>query len=269
MSTTRLIQPHSNTFVGKLERKQDGGGQGSGGGVWSLVTDKRGGDACVLGYPPAYLVQRDSPLLFSSHAHHGYKKTIYYEVKILGNSSSSHHHHFFSSSKGSSGGNNKKGQIGLALGFAALPYPPFRMPGWHRGSLAVHGDDGNRFVNDSHGGKGFLEEAFSPGETVGIGMRFFCSPSPSAPSNASGLPPSYSATGGTGATGRRIEAEVFFTRDGQVVDGWDVHEELDAKTDLPVTGLEGYHDLAIAVGTYKNVAVDIVLDPARWLYRGA
>lgn len=254
-STTRLIQPHSNTFVGKLERKQDG----QGGGVWSLVTDKKGGDACVLGYPPAYLVQRDSPLLFSSS--HGYKKTIYYEVKIIGgDSSSSHHHHFF----GSKANNNKKGQIGLALGFAALPYPPFRMPGWHRGSLAVHGDDGNRFVNDSHGGKAFLEEPFAPGETVGIGMRFSCS-SP-APSNSSGLPPSYSATG---AAGRRIEAEVFFTRDGQVVDGWDVHEELDAKTDLPITGLEGYHDLAIAVGTYKNVAVDIVLDPARWLYRGA
>lgn len=259
-SSTRLIQPHSNTFVGKLEPKQDGGGQG--GGVWSLVTDKRGGDACVLGYPPAYLVQRDSPLLFpQSYAH--YKKTIYYEVKILGDSSS-HHHHFFGSSRGNSSNNNKQGQIGLALGFAALPYPPFRMPGWHRGSLAVHGDDGNRFVNDSHGGKAFLEEAFSPGETVGIGMRFSCS-SPSAPSS-SGLPPSYSATG---AAGRRIEAEVFFTRDGQVVGGWDVHEELDAKTDLPVTGLEGHHDLAIAVGTYKNVAVDIVLDPARWLYRGA
>lgn len=227
----------------------------------------------MMGYPPVYLVQRDSPLLASSSS----TKTIYYEVKILGPSSSSssssggdHHHrslfHHHSGSKGggAGGGNNKEGEIGLALGFTALPYPPFRMPGWHRGSLAVHGDDGNRFTNDRWGGKDFTRP-FKPGETVGIGMKF---------SSSGASPPSYSGKGKAGGesggsgTGGRIEAEVFFTRDGKVDGRWDVHEELDASTDLPVTGLEGYHDLAIAVGTYQNVAVDIVLDPARWMYRG-
>lgn len=238
--------------------------------MWSLVTEKRGGDTCVMGYPPVYLVQRDSPLLPANYS--SSTKTIYYEVKILGPSAGGgdhqqHHRSLFRHHQsGSKGGdnNNKEGEIGLALGFTALPYPPFRMPGWHRGSLAVHGDDGHRFTNDRWGGKDFTRP-FRPGQTVGIGMRFSWS-------GASSSPPSYSYAGkgkaaAGGESGGRIEVEVFFTRDGKVDGRWDVHEELDASTDLPVTGLEGYHDLAIAVGTYQNVAVDIVLDPARWMYR--
>ncbi|KAJ4290767.1 hypothetical protein N0V88_006516 [Collariella sp. IMI 366227] len=47
--------------------------------------------------------------------------------------------------------NPRPGDICLSLGFTALPYPSFRMPGWHRGSLAIHGDDGHRYVNDAYG----------------------------------------------------------------------------------------------------------------------
>lgn len=46
-------------------------------------------------------------------------------------------------------------ECSLAVGFCCLPYPHFRMPGWHRGSLAVHSDDGHRYVNDSTGGQPF------------------------------------------------------------------------------------------------------------------
>lgn len=268
--------------------------------MWSLVTDKKAGDATVIGYPPVYLVQRDSPLLSSSSSptpssSSTTKRTIYYEVKILGpndaprpppsssssTTSSSHHHHhrfwghstgqgFLSSS--SSPNNNEEGEIGLALGFTALPYPPFRMPGWHRGSLAVHADDGHKYVNDMWGGKEFTAP-FRPGQTVGIGMTF----SAAGSGSGSAQPPSYhrgdgdkgkGAAAAAGGGGGRIEVEVFFTRDGKLDGSWDVHEELDASTDLPRTGLEGYHDLAIAVGTFQNVAVDIVLDPTRWMYRG-
>lgn len=262
---TRLIQPETNTFRGTLQPKQPG--------IWSLVTEKKAGDATVIGYPPLYLVQRDSPLLPSSSSSSSPTKTIYYECKILAAppapSAAPHHHphrllHHGNNNKGP---NNDTGEIGLALGFTALPFPPFRMPGWHRGSLAVHGDDGHKYVNDGWGGKEFTAP-FRPGETVGIGMTF------SSSSTSSSNPPSYDQSGkgkgggGDGGGGGRIEVEVFFTRDGKVDGRWDVHEELDASTDLPVTGLEGYHDIAIAVGTYQNVGVEIVLDPARWMYRG-
>lgn len=61
--------------------------------------------------------------------------------------------------------------------------------------------------------------------------------------------------------------EVFFTRGGREVGRWDLHEELDAETDLPVTGLEGYHDLAIAVGTFGAVSAEVVLDRSQWLFK--
>ncbi len=141
--------------------------------------------------------------------------------------------------------NPRTGDICLALGFTALPYPSFRMPGWHRGSLAVHGDDGHRFVNDRWGGKSFTGP-FVKGETYGIGMTF------TVPGH-----------------GGRLETEVFFTRQGVEAGRWNLHEEGDAEQDLPVTGLEGYHDVSCAVGTCGETAFEVVLDPGRWRYRPA
>lgn len=60
-------------------------------------------------------------------------------------------------------------ESGIAIGYCAKPYPGWRLPGWERASLGVHGDDGRRFVNDTWGGKDFTT-GFAPGETVGIGM---------------------------------------------------------------------------------------------------
>ena len=154
-------------------------------------------------------------------------KTIYYELRLLPRPS-----------------NPPTGDICLALGFTALPYPSFRLPGWHRGSLAVHGDDGHRFVNDRWGGKSFVDP-FVAGQTYGIGMLF--------------------RVAGSG----RIETEVFFTREGREVGRWNLHEETDAEQDLPVTGLEGYHDLSCAVGTCGLTGFEVVFEPGRWLYRPA
>jgi hypothetical protein len=67
--------------------------------------------------------------------------------------------------------------------------------------------------------------------------------------------------------GGRIEVRCFFTRNGQFDQEWDIHEEQDVTINLPVTGLEGYHDLAGAVGTFERVSYDVVFDPARWKYR--
>lgn len=64
-----------------------------------------------------------------------------------------------------------RGENGVALGYCAKPYPTWRLPGWERASLGVHGDDGRRFVNDTWGGKDFTAK-FVEGETVGIGIDF-------------------------------------------------------------------------------------------------
>ncbi|KJK91305.1 hypothetical protein H633G_04855 [Metarhizium anisopliae BRIP 53284] len=129
-----------------------------------------------------------------------------------------------------------------SVGFTALPYPSFRLPGWHRGSLAVHSDDGRKYINDRWGGKDFTH-AFRKGETLGIGMTF-------APT---GTP--------------RPDVSVFFTRDGVRAGGWDLHEETDAKQDLPVTGLEGFHDLTCAIGVFDSADIEVVFDPAKWKYK--
>jgi hypothetical protein len=227
----RLIAPPPGVF-GKGSSLAESGGPGS--GTWTVRTDRRAGDCCLIGYPHAYLVQRDSPLAT------GRAKTVYFECRV-----------------GSSLGE----EAGLAVGFQALPYPPFRMPGWHRGSLAVHGDDGHKYVNDRWGGKDFTGP-FGKGEVVGIGMVL----SPVGGVVPSGVKGDGDGKGkGKGAEG--IQVEVFFTRGGREVGRWDMHESLDFEKDLPITGLEGFHDLTVAIGTYGAVTAEVVLDPSRWLFK--
>lgn len=189
-------------------------------GRWYGETAAGSPDRCVISYPPLYAVRHHSP------ASTGRARTVYYEVKLLPDSPGAF----------------------LGLGFTALPYPSFRMPGWHRGSLAVHGDDGHKYINDRWGGKAFTAP-FQQGETYGIGVTV--KPSPF----------------GQGGSESRPLVDVFFTRNGALVGGWNIHEETDAEEDLPVTGLEGFHDLCAAIGTYDGVKFEAVFEPSRWLYR--
>lgn len=208
----RLMQPDG--FRGSLTYSAPG--------LWTGHTTRDACDSTIIAYPPLYAVTLHSPLA-PHNAQAGGFKTIYYEVQLT------------------SARNRPQGDICVALGFTALPYPSFRMPGWHRGSLAVHGDDGHKFINDRWGGKAFTEP-FVRGDRYGVGMTFR-------------------------AVHGRIEVEVFFTRQGGEVGRWNLHEETDAQQDLPVTGLEGYHDLSCAVGTSGETGWEVVLDPKRWLYR--
>lgn len=167
-------------------------------------------DQCLFGYPPLYVVNE----------HAGRPRVIYYEVKILTDSPCN----------------------SIALGFAALPYPNFRLPGWNRGSLAIHGDDGRRYINDPWGGKNFTDD-FCRGDTYGIGMSI-------KPMEA----------------GRSPLVDVIFTRNGRLVSGWNIHEERDSERELPVSGLEGFHDLSAAIGTYDAVKFEVNFEPSKWLY---
>jgi hypothetical protein len=209
------------TYRGKLDRISPG--------VWGGHTLRNSPDSCIISTAPLYSVHAHSPMI------KGTPKTAYYEVKIARS--------------------NRK-EVSLALGFAAPPYPTFRLPGWHRGCLAVHGDDGSKFINDRWGGKDFTSP-FKPGETVGIGMTFTKRNMDAAPSQGRAQTQVQTP----------INVEIFLTRNGKKTGGWNLHEEGDSVEDLPVTGLEGFHDLFAAVGTFEEVDFVIVFREQDWMYR--
>ncbi|ERF70809.1 hypothetical protein EPUS_02331 [Endocarpon pusillum Z07020] len=191
-------------------------------GQWKATTKFSCTDCIFLSTLPLYFAVEDSPLMT------GRSKTIYFEVRLL-----------------ATGGNIARQAAGVAVGFCAKPYPSWRLPGWQRASLGVHGDDGRRFVNDPNGGVDFTRP-FKPGETVGIGMKFSIAP------NVQGH--------------GKAHAEVFFTRDGKRDEGWQVDEERDRESDS-VLGLEGGMDLYAAVGMFGAVDFEVQFAPGGWLYQ--
>ncbi|CAK7219024.1 hypothetical protein SCUCBS95973_003682 [Sporothrix curviconia] len=206
------------TYQGKLDKKSRG--------VWAGETKKRSTDSCLVSFPPLYAANLHTPAPGDGTP----AFTAYYEVHIA---------------------RDNRSEVSLAMGFAAMPYPPFRLPGWHRGSLAVHGDDGHRYVNDTWGGKELIDSNYrlKPGGKYGIGMTF-------ARKDGTGYGPAPDT----------MDVEVFFTDNGRVVARWDLHEEIDAEQDLPVTGLEGDYDLSAAIGTFDAVKFEVHLSPEGWAY---
>ncbi|CAK7567115.1 MAG: hypothetical protein SEPTF4163_005077 [Sporothrix epigloea] len=193
-------------------------------GLWAGETKAHSTDSCIVSFPPLYAANLHSPAP-------GKPFTTYYEVHIA---------------------HDNRREVSLAMGFAAMPYPPFRLPGWHRGSLAVHGDDGHRYVNDTWGGKELIDGNYrlTPGGKYGIGITF---------TRKDGA--------GYGPAPDTIDAEIFFTDNGRIVARWDLHEEIDAERDLPVTGLEGDYDLSAAIGTFDAVKFEVHLNPENWAYQ--
>ena len=196
-------------------------------GRWSGSTRPGSRDCCLLTNYPLYFAYADSPLSTRK------EKTVYFEMKLK--------------SLGKARGGD---QSSLAIGFSTVPYPPWRMPGWERGSLAVHSDDGRRYVNDTWGGKDFVAP-FQIGETIGLGIRL----------NAPSAPPEY------GTVARPLEVYVFLTRNGREIDGWNIHEQLDASNDKDIEGLDGNYDLYGALGVFGGAEFDVVFQRQDWLWR--
>ncbi|EXJ61610.1 hypothetical protein A1O7_02038 [Cladophialophora yegresii CBS 114405] len=176
--------------------------------TWRVGTQKNQQDAIILSSVPLYFACADSPLVT------GRSKTTYFQIHI---------HRI------------QNANSGIAIGYAARPYPPWRLPGWHRASLGVHGDDGRRFVNDPWGGRDFVA-AFRGNETIGIGMEFKAQE----------------------VAGRRVKTRVFVTRDGRADDrwGWEIDEERDER-DEGVDGLMGEGDLYAAIGVFGEVEFEV------------
>lgn len=184
------------------------------------------GDTILLSDIPIFASFRQSPLSTGQPA------TIYYEVHVLG--------------IGDRYNPSNQVESGLALGFLAPPYPAWRLPGWHRGSLGVHSDDGRRYVDNSYGGKDFVA-SFKKGDVVGIGMTY--------------SPPMH---------GDRIgmRCKVFFTRNGRMDGTWDLHEQRDSTEEAGyITGLEGENDLLAAVGVFGSVELECNFRRDDWLFK--
>ena len=163
-------------------------------------------------------------------------KTIYFEVRV-----------------DSIGRRNAEDESSIAIGYCAVPYPTWRMPGWERGSLAVHSDDGRRYVNDTDGGKDFTAP-IRAGDTVGMGITY------SIPRTTPDYRPSP-------VEGAPLEAEIFFTRNGSKDGGWNLHEELDAESEFGVLGLDGKFDLYGAIGIFGEVGFKASFNRRDWLWQ--
>ncbi|GKZ68599.1 hypothetical protein AnigIFM63309_001432 [Aspergillus niger] len=198
-------------------------------GHWKGSTRDGNVDCLLTTNLPLYFSMKDSPLLTEK------SKTIYFEVRLLG---------LRVGPRGQSADAS-----GFSIGFVAQPYPNWRCPGWERGSLGVFSDDGCRFVNDSWGGKGFTSK-FKVGETVGLGITFHFPTM--ATSVSAGIDP-------------KVNVDIFFTRDGQKVGGWNLYEELDEDSG-GVEGLGGDFDLYGALGLFGGVDFEVFFKPADWLW---
>lgn len=186
-------------------------------------TNARCEDTIFLSDIPIFASLQHNPLLTEK------PKTTYFELEVK------------------SMGNNVvgSGDAGIAIGFLAPPYPSWRLPGWHRASLGVHGDDGRRYVDDSDGGRDFVR-SFRRGDVVGFGMSH-------------GLPV---------YAGGKPKCEVFFTRNGKHEGKWDLYEEKDLNQEGgDIRGLEGEHDLLAAVGCFGVVEFETRFKPSEWKFK--
>ena len=199
-------------------------------GAWKGSTRVKSKDASLISSTPLYFASSDSPW------HSGMAKSIYFEVKVQ-----------------SLGRGQGPDESSLAIGYCGMPYPTWRMPGWERGSVAVHGDDGRRYVNDTWGGKDFTSP-FRQGDTIGLGMTF------ATPET----PPGYSTSP---LQSTSLKVEVFFTRNGIKDGSWDLHEELDSDHNLGVHGLDGQFDLYGVLGTFGGIEFDAFFNCRDWLWQ--
>jgi hypothetical protein len=126
------------------------------------------------------------------------------------------------------------------------------MPGLERGSIGVNFRDGGLYVNRQLLAKGICK----PVEQVGIGMTF---------SKSDVNVKEVDDVQSSAVSSPSISVEVFLARDGKKAGSWNLGELRDAGS-LAFEGLEGNHDLYAAVGTLKEVNVDILFDKKDWRY---
>ncbi|KAF7364645.1 Endosome protein [Mycena venus] len=91
---------------------------------------KNRGDACLTSNLP----------IIAGHYNSATKRGVYFEITIR----------------------QMEGNAIIALGMQCLPYPPNRLPGWHRKSAALHFDDRRIYFDDSEGGIDYMRDVYNP-----------------------------------------------------------------------------------------------------------
>lgn len=193
---------------------------------WRVETKARSPESCFTTTRPLYSFRLHSPLVT------GRPITLYFEGEIRAG--------------------NSEDSVCLALGFVAGRNRASLMPRFEHGSIGINYRDGGLYVNK----KLIATMVFKPGQQVGIGMTFSKSDY-----NAQQVAVASPST----ASSSSINAEVFLTRDEKKVGCWNLGE-LRGEGGLPFDGLEGNHDLYAAVGTFKEVNVDVLFDKRDWRY---
>jgi hypothetical protein len=206
--------------------------------TWHVESPPGCHDTLIQTTLPIYAACHDSPLAS------GVPKNVYFEVRILnlGTPLPEKHHSRLGSMFHHSTPPSE--EAGIALGFFAPPYPPYRLPGWHRGSIAVHSDDGRRYVGNPDGGVDFTEP-FRTGETLGIGMVF-------RSENIKGQ--------------NCVGADLFLTRNGRKAGEFNIGYGTDAGAEN-IWGLLGDRDLFAAVGMFGGCEIEIIYGGNGWMYR--
>lgn len=196
--------------------------------------DRAPGDQMLTTLLPLYFASTSNPLSPHFAVAKSQPYTIYFEITPIA----------FNSPEAT-----------VAIGYTAKPYPPGRQPGWHRASLAVHSDDGNRYVNNSWGGQPFTRPV-REGETVGLAVRFESMLS-AAGSNKEKGGKLLQSDREVHSMLPKCKTRVYFTRNGAVEGSWAMDEERDAEKDEGIAGLQGECDLYAAVGIFGSAEVEV------------
>lgn len=191
------------------------------------------GDQILLSLLPLYFASTSSPLSPHFASSKPTPQTVYFELKPLA---------------------FRTPDSTVSIGYAAKPYPPHRQPGWHRASVAVHSDDGNRYINDSWGGREFTSP-FRAGETIGLAIEVL--PEAISPKDERKKNAVLQSEREVSSVLPRCKTRSYFKRNGRVEGSWDVNEERDAELDEGVAGLMGETDLYAAVGMFGAVEFEV------------
>jgi hypothetical protein len=202
--------------------------------VWRVETHPGCKDTLLQTIFPMYSALADRPRV------QGQEKTIYFEVRIkrLGPDPHAGRRDHASGSRLRGMFHRQQQQVdeaAVAVGFFAPPYPLFRLPGWERGSVGVHSDDGCRYIGNNKGGTDFTTP-FVQGEVIGIGMTFKC-----VSSDEMRQAP--------------LDVDVFLTRNGTRTGGWNMR--FTDGQDEDIVGLMGENDLFPAVGVFGEVDLEV------------
>lgn len=91
-------------------------------GTWLVQSRPSCPDSILVTELPLYRALEDHPHVI------GKPRTVYFEVKVI------------RINGGEYAGASAEADAGIAVGYVAPPYPHWRLPGWERASLGVHGD---------------------------------------------------------------------------------------------------------------------------------